>query len=545
MKYLILLSFLATSIFGISQDAVNRMKNQVLVQLSEDKNPSNWDFHELRASSSLQPKELISRHLNIWLMEFDEEATSLLDLIESLRANTDVIEAQANHKITYRKVEPDDTDYSKQWQYHNAGVTAGDIGIEEAWEYTTGGNTEKGDTIVLAIIDDGFDLNHKDFGDNVWTNRHEIPGNNIDDDGNGYKDDVRGWNADRNNDDIGQGGGHGTPVTGICGAKGNNGLGVAGVNWTVKLMVIIGGGNEAEAIKAYSYALENRKLYNETKGEKGAFVVGTNASWGIDGGKAEDAPLWCSFYDTLGEQGVLSAGATANNDVDVDTEGDLPTQCSSEYLIAVTNQGEDGKKVQSSGSGIKSIDLGAPGAGTWTAAKGNTYAGFGGTSGATPHVTGAIGLLYSSPCLQFATDAIDKPAETALKVRKYILDGTVANPTMEGKTVTGGSLNVHNSILELLKDYDCTVSINDKDKELAAFGFPNPVNNVYNLKILNSENDKFTLKLFDPLGREILVNYTTSANNLIEISTSFLNPGIYMLHVKSANGTLVKKLIKE
>src|SRR5690606_36199811 len=142
---------------------------------------------------------------------------------------------------------------------------------------------------------------------------HEIPNNGIDDDGNGYVDDFLGWDADAADDDITGGtfgGGHGTPVAGIVGAKGNNGIGVTGVNWNVKLMIVVGGGNEAQAIAAYSYPLSLRKLYNQTGGQRGAFVVSTNASWGIDFTQASTAPLWCAMYDTLGAYGILNAGAT-------------------------------------------------------------------------------------------------------------------------------------------------------------------------------------------------------------------------------------------
>src|SRR5690606_27888318 len=142
-----------------------------------------------------------------------------------------------------------------------------------------------GDTIVVAIIDDGINPNHPDIQGNLWNNRHEIAGNGIDDDLNGYVDDVLGWNTYSTpmNDNItggSWGGGHGTPVAGIVGAKGDNNVGVAGVNWNVKLMIIVGGGDQADALTAYGYVLASRKQYNETNGEKGAFIVSTNASWG-------------------------------------------------------------------------------------------------------------------------------------------------------------------------------------------------------------------------------------------------------------------------
>ena len=120
----------------------------------------------------------------------------------------------------------------------------------------------------------------------------------MDDDGNGFEDDYLGWNTGKGNDDIDDLNFHGTPVAGIIGAQGNNGVGVTGVNWDVKLMIVAarnitdGTFTVAEAVEAYSYALENRKLYNETNGEKGAFVVATNASWGVEEQFPEDNPVF-------------------------------------------------------------------------------------------------------------------------------------------------------------------------------------------------------------------------------------------------------------
>ncbi len=101
---------------------------------------------------------------------------------------------------------------------------------------------------------------------------------------------------------------------------------IAGANWDVKLMVVTRDGiSEAAVIESYTYPLEMRQLYNSTGGTKGAFVVATNSSWGIDNADPTDYPLWCAFYDSLGAVGVLSCGATANNNVNIDVVGDMPT----------------------------------------------------------------------------------------------------------------------------------------------------------------------------------------------------------------------------
>lgn len=446
--------------FSTTAQQLDHVQGEILVQFEKDVNARQWTTNHQYlkgVATQLTLKKKISEPMNIYSFTFDWVNINENELKRAIFRDKSVQNAQFNHFVQFRSTEPNDAQFNQQWQYINTGQSGGtpgaDIDADLAWDVTTGGLTPEGDTIVVCVIDGGYDIDHDDLEPNIWHNYAEIPNNGVDDDNNGYVDDFGGWNTGTQSDNVTNNPWHGTSVAGIVGAKGNNGIGVAGVNWDVKLMLISGGsGVESEVLEAYSYPLTFRKKYNETNGEEGAFVVSTNASWGVDGGQPEDAPLWCAFYDTLGVHGILNAGATINGNQNVDTFGDLPTGCSSEYLVTVTNMNHDDVKVTGAGYGLTTIDLGAFGAGTWTLENGNTYDSFGGTSGATPHVAGTIALLYSAPCSNLTALAKADPAAAAAQVRDYILEGVDPNASLDGITVTGGRLNMNNSMQMLMEN---------------------------------------------------------------------------------------------
>lgn len=412
------------------------------------------------APTHLKLNRLLSAPMAAYLLEFDHGTHHQL-FLKQLWNHPSISLIQLNHYVSDRATDPNDPQYGQQWWHKNTGSNGGtadaDIDSDLAWDITTGGVTAMGDTIVVCVVDDGGDLDHPDLMANNWVNHHDIPGNNLDDDGNGYIDDHLGWDAENGNGNI-DGGSHGVNVAGMIGAVGNNNVGVSGVNWNVKIMNMqygnVGSGsnpNEANVIEAYTYPLVMRRLYEQTNGQKGAFVVATNSSWGIDNADPLDAPLWCAFYDTLGVAGILSAGATANNDVNIDNVGDLPTGCASEYLVSVTATNNQDVRTFS-GYGQTTVDLGAPGEDVRTTAPGGGYTTTSGTSFATPATAGAIALVYSAPCASLAAIAHADPALAARMVRDAIFNGVdpVANLTSE--CVTGGRLNVKNALDEILNN---------------------------------------------------------------------------------------------
>jgi len=411
-------------------------------------------------ATHLKIKYLVSSPLQIWLLSFNHQLIHERNLLAHIKGNPSINTAQFNHLIQNRN-QPNDPLYSDQWQYINVGENGGienaDLDADLAWDITTGGLSPLGDSIVVAVLDDGILLEHPDFGNNLWVNYHEVPNNGVDDDENGYVDDYRGWNIQLDNDYIQGGGDHGVPVAGIIGAKGNNEIGVTGVNWNCQLMIVKNNGNtnEAEVLEAYTYPLMLRRQYNESNGSKGAFVVATNSSWGADLGQASEAPLWCEVYDLLGMEGILNCAATTNEDINVDEMGDMPTTCPSDFLLTVTNLKRNDEKKTQAGYGVEHIDIGAYGSETYTTLE-NEYGPFEGTSAAVPHVAGAVALLYSTLCSSLSQIAKNNPSQAALLAKQFILEGSVPNESLEEITQSGGRLHLHNSVQMALADCgDC------------------------------------------------------------------------------------------
>jgi len=321
----LILLLLLLPLLGNSQQ-LDHVQGEILIQINED-----TDLKTLLSSvekESGKPLDInkinpVSKAFKVWKYNFDHTQINEIDLLHSFRKNPFIVNAQFNY-FTSNRLVPNDPVYSDLWHLNNIGQNNGtadmDLDAELAWDISTGGNTYLGDTVVICIVDERFDLNHEDLHANIWVNHEEIPDNGIDDDMNGYVDDYRGWNVSFDNDNVGNLGvsdSHGTSVAGVAGAVGNNETGVTGVSWQVKMMLVSRGSTTADAIEAYTYPFIQRKRFNLTQGQEGAYVVSTNSSWGVDFGTPEDAPLWCAMYDSLGSVGILSAAATINSNFDV------------------------------------------------------------------------------------------------------------------------------------------------------------------------------------------------------------------------------------
>jgi subtilisin family serine protease len=367
-------------------------------------------------------------------------------VVTALKKLNGILYAQQDHKVTQRSI-PNDKSFTQQWDMLLDGLNFG-VDASTAWNrFGVGGVDAAGNDIVVAVVDGGVDVKHEDLAQNIWINKGEIPANGIDDDNNGYIDDVYGWNAYNDTGAVASDR-HGTHVAGTIGALGNNALHGAGVNWNVKLMTVNGSSSTTAVIlKAYGYVLKQKQLWLATGGKLGANIVATNSSFGVDYGdcKSGSFPAWNDIYNEMGKAGILSAIATANMGIDIDKEGDVPTGCDSEYIIAVTNTDKNGVLNPQAGYGTTMIDIAAPGTDIYSTLPGNRWGSLTGTSMSTPHVAGAVAYMHSAADKAFNDSYLKDPGTAALTLKSILLKTVTPITDLHDKTVSGGILNVNNA----------------------------------------------------------------------------------------------------
>ena len=445
-----------------SQKAGDYVPGEIIVMLRPSYTIEDLvaDLNDDGLAGNFRLKQTLSSRYRIYLLEHEAILGDSKKWIADISHMDQVAIAQLNHYIDERTTPNDPNFATDQWNMNNTGQNGGtvdaDIDAPEAWNTTTGGVTADGDTIVIAIVDGGVQKDHPDLQANMWRNYIELAGTaGVDDDGNGYVDDFYGWDASGNDNNLPTSG-HATHCAGIAGASGNNGAGVAGVNWNVKILNVRGSsGTESVVVVAYDYVCSLRHLYNTTNGAKGAFVIATSSSFGVDFGMPASYPIWCAMYDTLGTLGILSAAAGPNQNTNIDTQGDIPTTCPSNYLLAVTNTTNTDARHSSCGYGPINMDIGAPGTNIYSTYTTSIYSTLTGTSMATPHVAGAIGLYYSAACQAFINDYKADPAALALQMRNYLLLGVDSISSMATTTSSHGRLNLQKGIQQV-QNYNCS-----------------------------------------------------------------------------------------
>lgn len=358
-----------------------------------------------------------------WKVDTLQANFNLLQIIDSLNANPFVEYAEPNY-ILRVDVIPNDPSFGDQWALNNTGQNGGtpdaDIDAPEAWDITNGDTN-----IIVGVIDTGIDYEHEDLEDNIWTNWDEIPDNGIDDDNNGYIDDIHGWDFINNDNDPMDDNGHGTHVAGTIGAVGNNGIGIAGVAWDLRMMALKcfgedGLGPTSAAVSAVEYATANgTKL--------------TNNSWG-GGGYSQ------TLYDAIAHAdtaNVLFVAGAGNDARDNDIYSFYPSNYELPNIISVASTDRNDNFSGFSNYGLTTVDIAAPGSVIYSTMPNNTYGNLNGTSMAAPHVSGGIVLAWA----QF-------PGFSNHQIIHQILGSSDQKENLDGLMNSGSRLNLFNAVVD-------------------------------------------------------------------------------------------------
>ena len=395
------------------------VQDQILVKVKEGASSEAVDSLNRKNNASTKKK---IPHTKVSVVKLPKELL-VEEAIERYEASSEIEYAEPDF-IMKPSLTTNDPSFSKLYGLNNTGQTGGtpdaDVDSPEAWDITTGSSST-----VVAVIDTGTDIKHPDLKNNIWVNSGETAGNGIDDDKNGYVDDVNGWdfyNNDASVFDAASEDSHGTHVAGTIAAEGNNGIGVVGVNWRAKIMPLkfLGpdGGYTSDAVGALNYAVA-----------KGAKI--SNNSWG-GGGFSK------TLYNAIkkaDDSGHLFMAAAGNGGADgVGDDNDVTSHYPSSYdlpnVVSVAATNNQDALAGFSNYGSSSVDLAAPGVSISSTLPSNTYGSYSGTSMATPHVTGAAALLKSND------STLD---DAGLKAR--LLDYADKKTNLSGKMVTESRLN--------------------------------------------------------------------------------------------------------
>jgi thermitase len=385
------------------------------------------------------------------------------------------------------------------------------ISAPAAWETTTGDPT-----VVVAVIDTGIDKNHPDLAANVWQNPREVAGNGIDDDFNGFIDDTYGWDFLNGDSEPVDGHDHGTHCSGTIGGVGNNGIGVAGVNWNVKIMALkthddtVGGSTSVTVIRTYQYVAMMK--------DRGVNIRATSNSYGgpPEAGAYDQALK--DAIDVAGRNDILNVFA-AGNTLTVSQENDndrLPTypgSFNSPSILAVAASDQNDNKASFSHYGLTTVDVAAPGVGILSTVAGGGYASFSGTSMSTPHTAGAAALIAAA-----------HPGLSAASIKATLMNTVDVLPQWNGFTITGGRINVARAIAQPTV---CTFKISSASTRWPGTGGSGTVNvtSATNCGFAGWADQPWVVVTSDPGSGNGSVSFTLAPNPSIAARTANLYIG--------------------
>jgi hypothetical protein len=387
--------------------------DRVIVKLKDGVQPSALT---MRAPHARMKKSL--RVHNLYVFERTSKAHTLKSLIRELEASGLVEYAGPDYELHALRV-PNDPLFGELWGMHNAADH--DIDAPEAWDRATDASA-----VVVGVIDTGVDYTHPDLAANMWRNPGEVM-NGVDDDMNGYVDDVHGIDCITGSGDPMDDHGHGTHVSGTIGGVGDNGIGVVGVNWRAQIMALKfldanGSGSTSDAIECVAYATAMRA--------RGENVRVTSNSWG---GGGYDPGLELAIRES-GERGILFVAAAGNSSSDNDLFPAYPASYPLDTIVSVAASTSSDELAYFSSYGATTVDLAAPGDGILSTWPGAQYATLSGTSMATPHVSGVVTRLFAA-----------NPGALPADVKTLLLASVDPIPAFAGRMVSGGRLNAANS----------------------------------------------------------------------------------------------------
>ncbi|MDQ4122743.1 MAG: S8 family serine peptidase [Acidobacteriota bacterium] len=350
------------------------------------------------------------------------EGFSVSEAVKRYKQEPAVADAQPN--FIYRlQAAPNDPDFTANKLYGMAKINA-----PVAWDVTTG-NSE----VVVAILDTGINYNHEDLVANIWKNSGEIAGDGIDNDSNGFVDDVHGYNFVIPGGDNADDHSHGSHCAGTIGGVGNNGKGVVGVNWNVKMLSlkthdgVAGASTSMRVISAFQYV-------TMMKGRGVNIRVTSNSYGGPPEAAAYDQALKDAI-DAAGRADILNVFAAGNDNFNNDQTPTYPSAYNSPSIIAVAASDQNDNKASFSSYGATAVDVAAPGVGIWSTILNQGYGSKSGTSMATPHVAGAAALLAAA-----------HPSLSAASLKATLLNTVDVLPQWSGRVLTGGRINVASAI---------------------------------------------------------------------------------------------------
>ena len=415
---------------------------QLLVKFREGTSKTIWNqLLQPYAFTSMQtlysPAKYLqsfSQQLSPWQLVTFESATSAGLSFEDLRKSPDIEYVAPNSKFQLQSLP---NDYSPElWGLHNDGqengVAGADIDAERGWSVRT--NAED---IIVAVIDSGIDYTHPDLAENMWTNPGEIPGNNIDDDGNGFVDDVHGYDfADKDGNPM-DANSHGTHVAGIIGASGDNNTGVTGVAWRTKLMAVKVFADESNF--AYTSDIVKGILYAADMGAK----VSNNSYGAVFTDSVAESIFNRPVADAIGyanDAGMLFVAAAGNNGLNSDTSMEVTSPATIDHpnVISVAANTRSDKRASFSNHGETGADIAAPGVEILSTVPGGGYERYSGTSMASPFVAGAAALV-----------AAEFPDISVEELRAVLIESAEPVTSLAGVTLNSGRLNLYRALTHI------------------------------------------------------------------------------------------------